>query len=236
MTATTSAPALRAARMSARMTESDSGAAPARADEAFAARPIAVVAQDGEPRPGDREPCRPARRREVATGAEVPDPDPVEVAERLEHARTAVVADVVVGQRHRVDAGALHACQQPRIHGEDQPEQAVGGIVGRRTLEVDDGDVRTPDQRPHGTGRPDPLRPDDPHAWPATADARGDPGEAAVPRIVDPAAFADRPLVDGPVQHHVAARHQRPDRIRVERSSDASRVARRRAAARRRGP
>jgi hypothetical protein len=69
-------------------------------------------------------------------GTRVREAHPVEVRDRVEDALVAAVSDVVVGERHDVDAGVLDARQQLRIEGEHQAVRPVDVVVRRRALEI----------------------------------------------------------------------------------------------------
>ena len=105
-----------------------------------------------------------------------------------------------------------------RIGGERRPARVIAEPVGRRVLEVGDGQVRAGDHVPDGSGIPGPPRPGQvPTHRRAVLAARGDLGRPAVEREVDTLAPDAHRLIDTAVEQDVAARERRPGRRRIER-------------------
>ena len=157
-------------------------------------------------------------RRAVA--ASFPAPTGVEtgrldVPDRLDDAVRTGVADVVVGQRHDVDAGVANAGLERRIEREEEPVRMVDVVVRGRTFVVHEREVRFGEHFSNGARMTGPFRRDGGETH-ATARPRGDPGRAAVPGIVGSGAEQDGVTVDLAVVHDVAGRHESPRRGRVE--------------------
>ena len=84
-------------------------------------RPDGVVPEQRDALPGDIEPRGGMGCGTIPARADVGDAQLIEVADRLDDATPASIADVVVGDGDGIDAGLRQAGQERRIEGEDQP-------------------------------------------------------------------------------------------------------------------
>jgi hypothetical protein len=85
------------------------------------ARGDRVVGQDADLDATRLEDRRPPRRPGIPPRAACRDPVRREVVDRLDDPRPACVPDVVVRERHPVDAGVRETLDEGRIGGEDRP-------------------------------------------------------------------------------------------------------------------
>ena len=138
------------------------------------------------------------------------------MTDRLDDAVRAGIADVVVADRHDIDASVSQAHEKLRIEGEGEPMRVPTEGVDGGPLEIDQGQVGVPEQVAHGIDLVELAHDGQPIAGGRAAAPAGDPREAPVPRVVRSLALPDRALVDRSVEHHVAAGDQGPRRGRVE--------------------
>ena len=183
---TTSAPALRAARMS-RLSAFAVSARRARRRRPRGIGPRdGVVAQQPDLHALDVEDRRLVRRLVVLAQAGERDPVLPDVADRLEHPRPAGVTDVVVGERHPVDARVRQALDVGGVGREARAAAVEPERVGGGVLEVGDGEVRALDEVAHraAIARPVGVR-QVPAERRAVLAGAGDVHRAAVEREVD---------------------------------------------------
>ena len=149
-------------------------------------------------------------------GARVEDAALVEVGHGLEDPGPPGVADVVVGQRHPVDPGLTQPVDVGGIGGEHEPVIVEPEAVGRRVLEVGDGDVGAAHEVADDAGVAGSLRirqvPAERRAVLAVA---GDRHGAAVEREVRTALAVADGEGDAAIEQDVATGEQRPRGRRV---------------------
>ncbi len=157
------------------------------------------------------------RRGGILAGADVPDPERVEMADRLDHPGRAGVPDVVVADRHGVDPRRGQTCEQRRVEGERQAVRVPAEVVRGRTFEVDEREIRVVEEGPHRPGLT--RRPHDrqPKARRRTAGPSRDRREATIPRVGRALAFSDGDVIDRSIEHHVATGDKGPRHGWIER-------------------
>ena len=144
------------------------------------------------------------------------DADLVEVHAGVEDALAAGVADVVVGQRHAVDAGVGQADEQCRIEAERESVVVIDEIVRGGALEVHECEVRTLQQRRERTGAARSAAHRQQIPLEAAADVALDHRVSAGPRVVGAPLLADGVVVDVALEVDVAAGVYNPCRRGIE--------------------